>query len=1112
MMKDMEETFQYVFPPAVEHFFANPHIDGMMSVIEGEPGVGKTLLALRIAQFFSEADKRTLKCHSNVFFIAIEQDLKSIKQTLKSFSRDFGEYAHKRCFYREAKGVWQDPGKPEETENLTIFFQPYEHFTEPEKLVDWIAKELPEIKDECGCDCGLIIVDNANVFVPKTHDEPPEPVVNNPLNRHVLRQIREKIKVPKANVILIVEGHPEQDNPDIEYYSDSVIRLTSERIGFVRNTILEVTKSRHRPTSQGLHSVRISKTEGFKLWPSPESVVAACQRSNRLKSGKEGYYEIFHVPRLSGWKEAFKGLEVLRMGDIILVTGDRHSGKSTVCRQIVDSGDGSLFLSWRDIPRRPQDLQQILLHHSDLTDLPALYRQLLDDENELSSHILQTFSKSGRELVRDIRDACCSQEKQTPGLPYSDKVDLCKELARELNEKIICGAKNLHSLPIVEKYLKDELEDIVRGISIGNNRVSLVNRLLLEKIFSRKIKRMRKTICFPSEPEWSRNRLFFEIFTAIKKELSTTESLRVGGDGVVGLDDLLYLQDSFPSIKDDSSFVVNLFNLLRKFGLTVVTSATLGAYRFCEQAENLADIIIEIHQIASDGGKLGAIQIHTRDYRGIHPDRKIGFDVMRGELCPESLETFQITPDGKASRVSATIWLPYRVPAESRHALRLFDDVAGTLGHKHVELVGLSKWSESRSIESNSFEVSDLRNREEAMHSPHQYRRPRKKLGWYDALGELERLSKYPHDDLNILAVDDIFLRVGSGHERIAHLLEPLGTIDEWEKRLNVSREGSLLLDFITNIDRQVVAVPYMIDIGVLACYEESSGSRSPVEGFKPETRRLSLTNISQFLKIITTRYEGKTAPYLSFTKSGLETYVFFLWEFLEAVRRPNEPLPEENLFTPEYWDRLDSLRKLLIGGSRYYDHSQWNDKGACWRSWYSRLSNIWNCQSYLELRKKNVDVYPITNKRNIVSIVYFVIPRRAACVGLGKNLIQQMCNKQYAIERLEGLVGLSPYKEHYARLAPDEEISVLLPDEVTKLFEDCEQEHFRSDDTRRFITREQLWPEYFEIHRSVAKRVQLALLSDSRSEMERLLRNAENIVKGHLMKIERLTKTVSKD
>jgi hypothetical protein len=617
------------------------------------------------------------------------------------------------------------------------------------------------------------------------------------------------------------------------------------------------------------------------------------------------------------------------------------------------------------------------------------------------------------------------------------------------------------------------------------------------------IKRLRKTVALPPNPFWDRNRLFFEICSILRKEFPE----HCDRDKVLSVEHLTVMQDTFPSIKRDREFIADVFALFRRLGLTVAVTTTSEELEINKQAENLADVIIAVDQLPTEGGSLSILKVNTKGNRGLNPENRVGFDPLREEICADALDTFKITPGGHASRVHINLLLPYYSIAEQNYAHFFLDSIASFVGLSHVSLTA---------------EVGIDQNVEEPVTKLSKHEDPwpviRKKTNTYDPYKELERLSAYPHDDLNVLSLDDYLLLSKPWLSKFENLLEPLGTADEWNDYLEIENKDDYLLDYVYNTDGNVIAVPGMIDIGVLAYKRPPAESRD--KEIKSEVR-LRLSPFEEILQIAKTIHPDSNdyQPPLSFTGFGLETAICFLWEFLEATRKEGTLNPEEDLLGEKTWgsldklhdslDKLHELRGIMIKplkkDAQLSDSQQkpWmmNPGAVCWRSWFSRLSCIERCENYLELRNSGIRVSLITgvNKRNLLTYRYLAIPRRASCIKLGKKIIKEYCCEKYAYERLVNLVGLSPYKKHYLfETKGEKNTSVFLPEEIAQLFRQADRSDFGLESKKRFITRNNFWKNYPDIHKRIGKYIQRGLFADDPIIAENSFRYLKSIVLGY--------------
>ncbi|MCK5605487.1 hypothetical protein KAR91_26580, partial [Candidatus Pacearchaeota archaeon] len=728
----VEDYFNFVFPEG-ESFFTRK---GRFTIIKGDPGAGKTTLSLEIARRISE-DKRT------VFFISLEQELKSLKLSMRRLAGTFGKYLESnRCvFYNEDTG-WNNCNEIEVDLGVTIFFRPPVGFKSSQDLILWIQSKISEAKEKLGCSCGLVIIDNANVYVPKESKLKKEPhgttgktetkqlTLANPLNRESLQEIKYLAINQNASLLLVVEQDRNHENLEIDFYADAVIKL-NKTDSEVANLI--VAKSRHFPTSPGTHKVRFTANSNFNICPSPESILL----SSKLKTFN--YYtsrhkKQFYASRFPGWEESFKNSSLLKYQDIILISGNRHSGKAIIRDQFVNSANNGAILYWRKDASYTLRSNEIKVDSSDITDANTLLKLL--DENDL--------------LESDF------------GIPDSMPL-IRKNLENQNNEKArTLLAKIINNYIInpktFDKYINSEQfalnfgdhEDHLRD-QYNSEQYMLLNRQIIEKLFHGQIKKLRQNFSLAPNPSWDSNRLFFEIYQAVTKLFGYSFN-----DCVLGIDNLELMLDSFPKIKMNKQFLANLFALFRCLNLTVISTISPNNCSMGLEAENLADVVLKTNFLPTVGGSLEILEIHSKERRGNAPEEKIGFDPIRGEVSSELLHTFKIAPNGKASRVNINITMPYYSQSEIKHAHDVCEGISNFVGSKHVALTGITnnKICNGKSNSKFLFTVKDTNK--------------------VNTSALLSRLSAYPHDDLNILTIDDYFL-TESWQRQLDSYLEPLG-------------------------------------------------------------------------------------------------------------------------------------------------------------------------------------------------------------------------------------------------------------------------------------------------------------------------------------------------
>lgn len=1041
------QAFDFIFSGSTKFFEAKSNM-GNLTVIEGDTGAGKTFLALEIA-------RRHVIEKRNVFFVLLEQDIDSICNIIGGFPSLLETFKNNCCFYKNKKmyTIKCDAALPKLTKSkdklergTCVFYQPVKACKNTFELIEHISTEIDDVKEHFDLStCSLVVIDNANVYFPEAFDEDDHTMMESNeggLTRSALWNIRNIVRTEHASVLLVVEGHPEKDNPDIEFHADTVIRLTnvkSEHRG--RKIDLEIIKSRYRKTSPGTHLLEICSRDGLLIWPSPQAVLSVEKSLSREKMTNSSQISVAHLP---GWDDCY--YEALKEGDSILIKGPRYYGKSVIRRSILCSSDNGLFLAWRSSHATRTNTWDVFLEASDIYDMSALKKE---------------FEKCGKDSSGDT-----------------------DEFLNELN------AHFFRAFPYIS------------GKNYGD---SLLERRKLEKSFPGLVRRFPTTVSLSPNPMWDRNRLFFEIYWRLKEHFKAEHS---SGDRFVAIDNLTFLPDIFPSALGDPDFIPLLFRLFRELKLTVVCTITSEDVAINKQALNLADVVIGIKQLPTEGDSLSVVQVHTKDDRGLDPDNRVVFDLLRGELLPDVLDTFKVSPDNNVSRVSVNLSLPCYSPSEARHAFALKDAVGLYVGAEHIALSAITNTDGSKASGGNYGNIDTAKVINSLLETRNSTRFGKTdqffesfvvKSNKYDTYRELKKYAGHPHGDLNILAIDDYFLLSEEQKKRFSDLLQPLGKVDEWLNRLGLSSAKDYFPHFVENDYGEVIAVPYMIDMGVLVCQDSNAGRRT-----LNEKKMLLLKDI---VSSATIGGSDNLNDPLGFTGVGYETAICFAWEYLEAIRQDENSPPERELFSEANLRKLETLREVIFLSKK----SGFSSPRKYWRSWFSRLSHICENASLFEFKNQNITIKPVTSKRQILAFRYLAVPKRAPCVNFGIKLIDEFCSEEYAYDRMVNLVGLSPYMKHYNLFAnndhdalklnycndqQDYDKTTLLPTEIARLFGKTERGIFDLDyKADRFITRNKLFPSYSETHKIIGMYLQKGLLSDNDAVLKSCHQIAKKII-----------------
>jgi len=574
----------------------------------------------------------------------------------------------------------------------------------------------------------------------------------------------------------------------------------------------------------------------------------------------------------------------------------------------------------------------------------------------------------------------------------------------------------------------DELGGIIREGDIvavvGKNNAGksrLIRRLLRcsekrylfrwQKQVAGNLKNTVEEIGFRGDPFWCANRIFFNLFHCLSM---------VPVDAALAIDNIQSLRANFPQ-GGGHTFIPAMFELLRGLGQT--SFVEVSEDEICHTVTNLADVVISVDQLATEGGALSTLTVTTRHDRGeIRGQAKtLEFDAQRGRISAEPLNAFIKTPDGKAERVSVHIVAPCDSPAEKTHAKRLWFDTGAIVGFEHAHLIGLTSKPDPADV---AFVTAP--DRANKMSVPERY------VSRYMIAETLMSMATYPRDDLCIVVCEDDVLEADDWIESRDKCLASLGTVEEWLDRLDIKKESDLLEPFITRDGTdQVIAVPYGIDVGLLAYKEDVWRDILGCKNKATFLKSLGWNDIHKGLcdlmqEPMSTELKNKhslTMPFFSLTGFSRDAWISTVIECLCDLGK----MPLDGQFHPsrnkeEFYKLVEMFREQK--GMVSWDT---NTDAAIWRTWYSRLSML-EASNLLELqRRKNIKTQRATSHQKwICSTRYLVIPNGSVCLDLGKYMISRFARKEYALERMRSFVSLSPYVEQFTSK------SVFVPDWIT--------------------------------------------------------------------------------
>lgn len=1066
-LRERMDPLGIIFPQDVNFFLNHPPAP-VMTVIEGAPGVGKTLLTLRIA---AEVARGGGAADQFVLFIAMEQKLKSLERLAEQFmDADMlaGTRFHQGACGKDDVGLGNMADGAKLRGASIVVFKPTDGDSDAgvplstSNFIPFLRRLVHATQALTQRECRLVIVDNANVIRSSkeamdiagecghgaheatptgTADVTSERTCGSPLSRAFLRRLYDNLKLHTQSMILVVEGHPERVQPHIDFFADVVIRMSHEGEGVARRAVLQVKKSRNRETSPGVHTITI-ESKGLTLWPSPESIlrVHAEAKLRYLGSGaKRAGLTVKHG--INGWATEFDGVDVtrqpkagehpaeadsavavkeprtlLRERDIVVIAGPPNSGKSQLLHALM----------WAEPPDGVATACRDKVGGSRSTCEPRLGADLGD-------------ASADAPINASVNE--CGKCREAPALIVWHKPVAAREGGFQ-------------------------------------------------------------TVLVPSEPFWDRNQLFFALYRSLLP-LAERRS-------VIGIENLTVMLAAFPLVTHDATFIPAFFDLLRGLGLTAFIEMTVGPESVRDaisapqrQAQELADVLIQIDEATSTEGRILTLDVSAASARTIPSRKRVRWSPELRTVSSEETDAYYETFDHGMkilSRKEVVLALPVWTPSEREHASVLQVVASAAVGAANVSLVP---------IVSASIVPPEERNIDGARPP-----KPRREVFNRYALDEvIRRRALYNRNALTLMVCGDDVLESdewrqplpGIGCSAREHYLEPLGTVEEWYDILGVKSKDDLLVDFLTDDSKtKVIGVPYTIDTEVLAWRTEVCRAAQCCLTDEEATmhrvlEKVSLEGLVDFVDAIrlcvdrsrknklvarrcwrmgafdpkmkpedaealTSQYvkevKGLTAPF-EMLGYGRETCIVLAADYLLNVG----DLAVKNTFnTSENVRAIERLRTIVTRKSINVNPERTNTRAGIWVGWYSRLSAL-GVTSFPDLAHQGMRIDAAGHKHWLCAVHHFVVPKGSGSARLARSLLAGFCKRDFALERARRFVGLSPFK-HAAR-----ELAFLPPTVRTVLLD-------RSAFEARCLKRHTLFANYGQQAAIVGERLQTALLA----------------------------------
>lgn len=298
---------------------------GTSVLIEGQAGVGKTLLALQMACAYLGRARQERR-EEYAWYISFEQDARSLARVLDTFNAFVTGVPYCDCK--------EHPNQPFEIGKLHLYTRPPTQ--ELGVFLDKIIQETSSHRQ-----CGLVIIDSVGHY-----ERDP--------SRKDLDRLCQQGRERDFGVIMIREKEPSAANLVPEYVTDTVLELQFkpmllERLAYgpqVRT--IELKKSRVQKFHRGPHEFRIDSKRGVEIFPSIDSLY--------LEKPAVPSSEYLHL--LNGAGQALDeqltradGKAGLRLGECLLVHGPSGNLKTVLglhfLKPTLQLGEPSLFISFK---------------------------------------------------------------------------------------------------------------------------------------------------------------------------------------------------------------------------------------------------------------------------------------------------------------------------------------------------------------------------------------------------------------------------------------------------------------------------------------------------------------------------------------------------------------------------------------------------------------------------------------------------------------------------------------------------------------------------------------------------------------------------------------------
>ncbi len=290
---------------------------GLVMVVGGEPGAGKTSFSLALANAFKPFGTPT-------YYISLEETKSDIRNKLQALRPS---YENSLCITREN----QDLFNPVHISGFDMDYPEFER--QMGGVLQSITAALPGYQKAGTCP-GIIVVDNLTVLKNSNEKDGPGP-------EKFLEQIIADCR--KANILtILVTAHDLLDKYRLDYFADVVVDLKHEGLDDINgrpSRVFTLMKSRHQLARQGAHVFHMSAGKGFRIVPNMDSLI---DRRSNLRQRLPDKTKFIHALNFAEAKNSFDlqqnkngaFLEIYK-GSNILLHGYGSSGKAGLALRLL---------------------------------------------------------------------------------------------------------------------------------------------------------------------------------------------------------------------------------------------------------------------------------------------------------------------------------------------------------------------------------------------------------------------------------------------------------------------------------------------------------------------------------------------------------------------------------------------------------------------------------------------------------------------------------------------------------------------------------------------------------------------------------------------------------